>query len=824
MEAKQIEVIRRRLEELKWSIPELYRRSGVAIPTIKRMLNPKANYNTTTNTINKIATALGIDAMDIYDARVQTNDEYLGINGYIDFMGKITRINNLNDLKKIAKSVEESINAKNEARKIEKIDKANQKTQSKAPIDTTAIDLFQQESYDTAKLYTWSFRKSDDEKDGDVNDLGNMCKGYPFKVCGEKFLNSECAYISGMFSQNTPKATEIQRELQKSDNGYEAKKAIRRKYEQVGLSRDDWNTFNVQWMLFVVWQKVTQNKKFAEKLRKIPSNAMIVENSTFQKVQKGKDTAAFWGMRNQVIKEATQILETAAEVENFTASKKDVEKAKMVARNKINHVGTWEGVNCMGKILTICKHCLENGTEPPIDYDLLRSKGIYLFGKLLSFEGLPKVQGTTIPEPPSPKQAKAKETPTRKKKVAKEVRNEAVSTGERVKGIIGAVIGEVVGSRFEFAKSLPKRRYELFASQCSFTDDTVLTVAIADSLLHGKDFKDTLWEWAIHYPHAGFGKSFKQWKKNKKKNEEATNDSKGNGCGMRVSPIGFHAKTLEEALELARLSAIISHNSDEGIRGAQSIAAATFLAKQQTPKEEIKKYIEETFGYNLHMTDEEIKAHVDSLTDIGEKQLAENTCPLAIIAFLVTDDYEDAIRKAIGYFIDTDTVACMTGGIAAAYYGVPQNIVNEVADFLPQEIIDIINEFDHIHLQNTRTTPKDCHRWGDIFVYGSGDNKNGETEGFTASKYFGAGKILEGMDKRAYAIPTVGRSLDEIRASVDRFIEYAETNQDKTFLVTRIGCSKAGYTPKDIAPMFVKASNMTNVYLPIEFRNVLNTK
>ena len=123
MEAKQIEVIRRRLEELKWSIPELFRRSGVAIPTIKRMLNPKENYNTTTNTINKIATALGIDAMDIYDARVQTNDEYLGINGYIDFMGKITRINNLNDLKKIAKSVEESINAKNEAKKIEKIEK-----------------------------------------------------------------------------------------------------------------------------------------------------------------------------------------------------------------------------------------------------------------------------------------------------------------------------------------------------------------------------------------------------------------------------------------------------------------------------------------------------------------------------------------------------------------------------------------------------------------------------------------------------------------------------------------------------------------------------
>ena len=209
-----------------------------------------------------------------------------------------------------------------------------------------------------------------------------MCQGYPFNVCGEQFLNSECAYISGMFSQNTPKAIEIQKELQKSDNGYEAKKAIRRKYEQVGLSRTDWNTYNVQWMLFVVWQKVTQNKEFAEKLKKIPPYAIIVENSTFQK----GETATFWGMKNEAIKDAIPIFETAAEVESFTAKKRDKEKAKMEARNSVNHIGTWEGVNCMGKILTICKHCLEDGTQPPIDYDLLRSKEIYLFGKLLKFE------------------------------------------------------------------------------------------------------------------------------------------------------------------------------------------------------------------------------------------------------------------------------------------------------------------------------------------------------------------------------------------------------------------------------------------------------
>lgn len=387
-----------------------------------------------------------------------------------------------------------------------------------------------------------------------------------------------------------------------------------------------------------------------------------------------------------------------------------------------------------------------------------------------------------------------------------------------VRGIIGAVIGEIVGSRFEFAKKLPRKKYKLFGSQCTFTDDTVLTMAIADALLHKKDFKDSLWEWGHRYPHAGFGRSFKKWMRGDK---DISNDSKGNGCGMRVSPIGFYAKTLDEALELARQSAIISHNSMEGIKGAQSIAAAIYLARLHTPKEEIKKYIEDSFGYNLHLADEEIKTIVGGLTDLGQKQLAENTCPLAIIAFLVTEDYESSIKKAISYFIDTDTVACMTGGIAAAYYGVPVEIINEVTDFLPQEILDVINEFDGLKLHNRRITPKTFNRWGDILVYGSGENKNGETEGYSASRYFGASNVLEGIDGRTYAIPTVERSLREIQTSVDRFCEYATSHQEKTFLVTRIGCSKAGYKPKDIAPMFAKVANLPNIYLPSEFREQL---
>ena len=416
-----------------------------------------------------------------------------------------------------------------------------------------------------------------------------------------------------------------------------------------------------------------------------------------------------------------------------------------------------------------------------------------------------------------------------KPKTDKTVKTKADSSDGRVYGIIGAVIGDIVGSRFEFHKKenpIPPK-YKLFATNCSFTDDTALTVAIADALKHGKTFKDTLLAWAKRYPNAGFGNFFKSWMKG---DTDIPNNSIGNGCGMRVSPIGFHAETLGEVLKLAKESAIISHNSEEGIRGAQTIAAATFLAKQQTPKEEIKAYIEKDFGYNLHLTDEEIIEKVSKLRHgdkkkgiPSEREFAENTCPLAIIAFLVTNDYESCIRKAISYDVDTDTVACMAGGIAAAYYGVPKDIVNDVADFLPQEIIDIINEFDGLELSNNRITPSVYNRWGDILVYGSSEDGKGEVTSRNISRYFeGKPSVTEGLSGRAYAIPTVGKSLNQIKANIKRFCEFAKDNQDKTFLVTKIGCAeKVGYTPSDIAPLFKKIANLPNVYLPKDFRKEL---
>lgn len=426
-----------------------------------------------------------------------------------------------------------------------------------------------------------------------------------------------------------------------------------------------------------------------------------------------------------------------------------------------------------------------------------------------------------IQEPLMPSKSKFKITFTEEAKPSQEVRK---SVDGNVKGIIGAVIGEVIGSRFEFSKP-PTRRVDRFTAASTFTDDTVLTVAVADALLHDRDFGEAIFDWARKYPNAGFGMRFRQLMKGKK---GISTDSLGNGGGMRVSPIGFHAKTLEEALELARQSAIPSHNSIEGIKGAKSIAAATFLAKQQLPKEEIKAYIEKEFGYNLDRSDEEIAEFVSNVRSEKKTEWAENTCPLAIIAFLTTDDYESSIWKSISYGCDTDTVACMCGGIAAAYYGVPQDIINEVTDYLPHEILNIINEFDHTNLQNSRITPKKYDRWGASLVYGSGSDQIVDEKGhvideggFEARQHFGASlKVTEGFKKRSYAIPTMGRTLNEIRECVDRFIKYAEDHQKETFMVIEIGCKKAGFTPKQIAPMFERAKSMSNVYLPKVFIEV----
>lgn len=265
----------------------------------------------------------------------------------------------------------------------------------------------------------------------------------------------------------------------------------------------------------------------------------------------------------------------------------------------------------------------------------------------------------------------------------------AVSSEQFVDGgIIGAIIGDVVGSFYEFY-NCKSTNIALFTSGTTFTDDTVMTIAVADWLLSGVPLQKTMPDWGTEYPNRGYGGMFYEWLFYSKDKEPY--NSFGNGAGMRVSPCGYFARSLNEALELAKQSAEVTHNHPEGIKGAQAIATAIFLARQQKSKDDIREYIEQTFDYNLHRTCDEIRPTYQF------DETCQGSCPEAIIAFLDSHDYESAIRLAISLGGDSDTIACMTGGIAAAYYGIPTWIVKYVvSEYLPQNMRDIIGNFDEL--------------------------------------------------------------------------------------------------------------------------------
>lgn len=253
-------------------------------------------------------------------------------------------------------------------------------------------------------------------------------------------------------------------------------------------------------------------------------------------------------------------------------------------------------------------------------------------------------------------------------------------------GITGAIIGDIIGSFYEFG-NCKSTNISLFTSSSQFTDDTVMTIAVADWLLSEVPLQKTMSDWGQEYPNKGYGGMFYEWLFYSKDKEPY--NSFGNGAGMRVSPCGYYANSIEEALELARQSAEVTHNHPEGIKGAQAIASAIFWAREHKAKDEIRDYIEKTFGYNLHRTCNEIRPTYQF------DETCQGSCPEAIIAFLDSHDYESTIRLAISLGGDSDTIACMAGGIAAAYYGIPAWMVKYIAsEYLPQYMRDIIERFD----------------------------------------------------------------------------------------------------------------------------------
>ncbi|MFZ4439385.1 MAG: ADP-ribosylglycohydrolase family protein [Syntrophales bacterium] len=250
--------------------------------------------------------------------------------------------------------------------------------------------------------------------------------------------------------------------------------------------------------------------------------------------------------------------------------------------------------------------------------------------------------------------------------------------------MIGAIAGDIIGSVYEW-KNIKTKQFDLFSPRCCFTDDTVLTVALADSIMTGTPYANNLKRFYRWYPDSGYGTSFREWAR--RRISEPYN-SWGNGAAMRVSPVGYAYSDLDTVLQKAAEFTEVTHNHPEGIKGGQATAAAIFLARTGKSKIEIREFIETRFQYDL-------SKHVDDIRPTYKFDVSsQGTVPQAIRAFIDSTDFEDALRTAVSLGGDTDTLACITGGIAQAFYGcVPQPIMKTVYEILDQRLGKITREF-----------------------------------------------------------------------------------------------------------------------------------
>lgn len=259
----------------------------------------------------------------------------------------------------------------------------------------------------------------------------------------------------------------------------------------------------------------------------------------------------------------------------------------------------------------------------------------------------------------------------------------------------GAILGDIIGSPFEFDRGDKTKDFKLFSRRSYFTDDSVMTLAVCEALLKvgldatAEEIEEavitSMQSWGRRYPHAGYGGYFSQWLRLK---HPQPYNSFGNGSAMRVSAVGWLYDSIERTRTVAKAVTKVTHNHPEGIKGAEATASAIYLARNGASKEEIKEYIEKEFHYDLNRTLNEIRPtyHMD--------ETCQKTVPEAIIAFLESKDYEDAIRNAVSLGGDTDTLGAITGSIAEAYYGIPQTLITECRNRINKEMRDVLDEFD----------------------------------------------------------------------------------------------------------------------------------
>lgn len=255
--------------------------------------------------------------------------------------------------------------------------------------------------------------------------------------------------------------------------------------------------------------------------------------------------------------------------------------------------------------------------------------------------------------------------------------------------MFGAILGDMIGAPYEFDQGDKSKDFPLFKEDSLFTDDSVMTIAVAEALLNtlgGTDDEiraaliESMRKWGRRYPDAGYGARFIGWIHT---SDPQPYNSCGNGSAMRVSAAGWLGNTLEEVRRLARLSAEVTHNHPEGIKGAEATASAIFLARTGKTKAEIKDYIESEFAYDLSRTCDEIRPYYHHV------EICQQTVPEAMTAFLEGNSFEDVIRTTVSLGGDCDTLACIAGSIAEAFYGVPKELIGTARNGLTEDLLEV---------------------------------------------------------------------------------------------------------------------------------------
>ena len=259
--------------------------------------------------------------------------------------------------------------------------------------------------------------------------------------------------------------------------------------------------------------------------------------------------------------------------------------------------------------------------------------------------------------------------------------------------MLGAIIGDIVGSIYEF-DNIKTKDFELFDGECFFTDDTVMSVAVAEALLDTQPcdkenviknkLAAAMKKWGREYPYAGYGGHFAGWLRT---DDTQPYNSYGNGSAMRVSAAGWLYDDMFTTRYMARLTSAVTHNHPEGIKGAEATAAAIFLARNGASKQDIREYIEKEFSYDLNFTCDEIRS------TYYFNETCMNTVPQAIVAFLDGESFEDVIRTGVSIGGDTDTLCAIAGSVAEAYYGIPEDIGETAKSFLTADLLEVVEKF-----------------------------------------------------------------------------------------------------------------------------------